>query len=317
MPKKVLIIFFTFCSTFGYTQNLIPNPSFEDTISCPTGDNQINKAVGWVLTRTSPDYFNSCATIASNASVPENIFGYQYAATGNAYAGFWAKESTTLYKEHFGTQLISNLQIGMRYFVSLKVNLSPKNGNVTDYCAINKIGVLFSTINYGLFYPSPVNNYAQVYTDSIITDTLNWTTIKGSFVADSNYSFITIGNFFDDAQIDSIQLSGSYCHSYYFVDDICVSTDSLICYSTVGIQEPKRNNVVILFPNPFTNQINLTSKRNELSEVILFDITGRILLSQSFVNSTSINTEQLAKGIYLYNVRNNKRVMKYGKIVKE
>jgi hypothetical protein len=45
-------------------------------------------------------------------------------------------------------------------------------------------------------------------------------------------------------------------------------------------------------------------------------------LEQSFTKSTSINTEQLAKGIYLYEVRNNPDsyrdgVIKKGKVVKE
>ena len=76
------------------------------------------------------------------------------------------------------------------------------------------------------------------------------------------------------------------------------------------------NNIIVL-PNPFTDKINITSKRNEHVEISLFDVTARKVFNQSFTNSTSINTEQLAKGIYLYEVRNKNGVIKKGKVVKD
>jgi type IX secretion system substrate protein/beta-propeller repeat-containing protein len=72
-----------------------------------------------------------------------------------------------------------------------------------------------------------------------------------------------------------------------------------------------------LYPNPFLNSVSIKSSDNEQSQIILYDITSRKILNQSFINSTSINTEQLAKGIYLYEVRNKNGVIKKGKIVKD
>jgi len=99
-------------------------------------------------------------------------------------------------------------------------------------CAINKIGVLFTNVFYGdtTVIPAPVmNNFAHVYTSVIITNTTSWTAISGSFVSNSAYQYILVGNFFDDANTDTTILSGSVCASYYFIDDICVSTDSFTC----------------------------------------------------------------------------------------
>lgn len=76
-------------------------------------------------------------------------------------------------------------------------------------------------------------------------------------------------------------------------------------------------NRFFLFPNPFTDKINITVKRNELVEVSLYDVTSRKIVNQSFTNSTSINTEQLSKGIYIYEVRNKNGVIKKGKVVKD
>ena len=84
----------------------------------------------------------------------------------------------------------------------------------------------------------------------------------------------------------------------------------------VGINEIKDDGL-ILFPNTFTDRINITTKRNEPVEFALYDVAGRITLQQSFINSTTINTEQLLKGIYIYEVRNKSGVIKKGKVVKD
>jgi hypothetical protein len=165
----------------------------------------------------------------------------------------------------------------------------------------------------------PISNNSQVYTSIVETDTLNWANIQGSFVADSNYAYISIGNHYSDSNttVQTMQAVTFGYNAYYFIDDVCVSADSATCFSPVGIKEVKNTDNFNLFPNPFSDKINITVKRNELIEVNLFDVTARKIFSQSFTTSTSINTEQLAKGIYLYEVRNKNGVIKKGKVVKE
>jgi hypothetical protein len=75
-------------------------------------------------------------------------------------------------------------------------------------------------------------------------------------------------------------------------------------------------------PNPFTDKINITTERNEPVEITLFDITSRKLLQQTLTNAVTLNTSHLAKGIYLYVMRNKNgpdsyREVKKGKIVKD
>ncbi|HKR04241.1 MAG TPA: T9SS type A sorting domain-containing protein [Bacteroidia bacterium] len=83
-----------------------------------------------------------------------------------------------------------------------------------------------------------------------------------------------------------------------------------------------QSSIFNISPNPFSNEINISSTANDLSEIILYDITSRKLLQQTFTGSASINTSQLSKGIYLYEVRNNPDsyrdgIIKKGKVVKE
>ncbi|MBK5286545.1 MAG: hypothetical protein JJE25_14195 [Bacteroidia bacterium] len=48
--------------SFVLAQNLVTNPSFEDTVACPFGASQLNFATGWSSYWGTPDYFNLCGT---------------------------------------------------------------------------------------------------------------------------------------------------------------------------------------------------------------------------------------------------------------
>jgi len=64
---------------------MVPNPSFEYYVSCPNGTNQTDLAVPWSSYNQTPDYFNGCAQNGLN--VPNSIFGFQYAHTGQGMIG--------------------------------------------------------------------------------------------------------------------------------------------------------------------------------------------------------------------------------------
>lgn len=72
-----------------------------------------------------------------------------------------------------------------------------------------------------------------------------------------------------------------------------------------------------LFPNPFHNSLTIKANRSSEYEIILFDIVGRPVLMQTFSNSIVLNTESLAKGIYIYEVKNKNGIIKKGKVVSD
>ena len=108
--KKICIYMLLLVSKSLFGQNLVNNWSFEDTVACPMGATQISKATGWDSYKLTPDYFNYCNT--TQVGVPSNFNGYQYARTGNAYAGFvsFAYYGTN-YREIFGSKLIQQLNM--------------------------------------------------------------------------------------------------------------------------------------------------------------------------------------------------------------
>ena len=72
-----------------------------------------------------------------------------------------------------------------------------------------------------------------------------------------------------------------------------------------------------IYPNPITDKLTITTTNNTPSEIILYDIVSRKLLQQKFTSSVTLNTAQLTKGIYIYEVRGKENVVKKGKVVKE
>ncbi|MEO8151372.1 MAG: T9SS type A sorting domain-containing protein [Bacteroidia bacterium] len=326
MKQLCLLIFFLFCRICD-AQNLVPNWNFEAYDTCPNSLNLLSNAIPWFPANSgTTDYFNSCFDSINglpwspSVDVPVNGLGVQNAKSGNGYAGLLTYEYNPNTREYLEVKLDSVLVQGLTYYVTFFISRSDSCiwavDNLSAYFSVDSaLGVGWSPLP---FTPQVSNNAGN-----FLTDRINWTRIEGSFVAQGGERFITIGNFNDDANTDTLSVPGGnptpqgFRHSYYYVDDVCVSSDSLTCYSTVGINDLENKDDLILFPNPFTDRINITVKRNEIVEVSLYDVTSRGIFNQSFTNSTSINTEQLAKGIYLYEVRNKSGVISKGKVVKD
>ena len=297
------------CSLCNAQINLVPNPSFEDTIACPHNANQLGNASGWYVSRESPNYFNECAFITDGCSVPYNMVGYQYAHSGTAYCGFAAYSRVGAnYREYFTCQLIHPLITGTKYKVSYYLSLA--NSFVNLSC--NKIGLLFSTINYNLSNPAPVGNYSQFCTDSIITDTLNWVHIESSFIADSDYVYITVGNFFDDTNTDTIYIP-PVSYAYYYIDDIAVMEDT-----TTNVNDQSVNFSKINFTNPVKERLKIVADEFYFKDVSVISITGQPMNRMSNLNTNLIelNLGNLKSGIYYLKLKTHNNNIYYYKFIK-
>ena len=312
--KKTLTILFLTIAIFAKGQNLVPNSSFEDTTMCPDWISQIDRATGWSQFRPTADYFNTCSN--SIYAVPSS-FGYQWPSTGNAYSGLWCYNSTvTNLREYIGRQLSSPLIIGQKYYINVKYNLS--NGS---NCAVNKQGILFSTVEYNNLNWCPITNYAHVYSLSIINDTNKWTSISGAFIADSSYNYIIIGDFFSDNNVDTLMFDNSNCISYYYIDDVCVSTDSLTCNSNTNINETNLKSYLNIFPNP-TNQnatLEFYNSKNENFTLTLYDTNGQLVRSIPNIrtNKVEIKKQNLTPGLYFFLLRTDRQIYSTGKLAIE
>jgi hypothetical protein len=299
----------------------VPNPSFETLLHCPTTPSlacggPFNDEIAYCTTNWhnvgcgSADYYNSCDTVLMG--VPNTYFGYQYARTGVAFTGLIVYPLG--YNEYLGTFLTSTLVTGVKYYVRFYTNHEP-NMLVVGADTTDALGALLtngepdttgsmidSTFQGVIHQTAQINNPNGLF----LIDTLNWMLVSGSFIATGIENFITIGNFKDTSM--------THGFGYYYIDDVYVGTDSL---SSESVIENNSNNITSVFPNPFDNKISISTEENEPTQIILYDLSSRKLLQQTFTNSTTINTEQLAKGMYLYTVRNRNGIIKNGKVIKQ
>ena len=76
----------------------------------------------------------------------------------------------------------------------------------------------------------------------------------------------------------------------------------------VGCAELMINNLKI-YPNPATSYINITSDREEESEIKIFDMTGRCVknIIVNDLRNVTVNIDDLEKGIYVINIKGNNR----------
>jgi hypothetical protein len=314
MKRKNLVIVVIVFGLMGLSamgQNLVPNGSFEIYDTCPSGNGQINYATGWSSYCATPDYFNPCNN--TTAGVPINFVGYQNAEFGVSYAGLFTYARSGFYREILGIQLIQSLIIGQKYFVKFYTNMALLN-NVS--IATNKMGIRFSTIPYSYNNPVPIDNFAHVYSDSIITDTLNWIKISGSFIADSTYQYVSVGNFFNDSTTTHVLMDTSGWFAYYYIDNIIVSTDSSF---ETGINVISTIPSLLLSPNPFTTSTILTLQGTYHNpSLFIYNLLGQEVRSIPVGTNSqlTINREHLASGMYFYKlIDENKEVLGIGKMV--
>ena len=93
---------------------------------------------------------------------------------------------------------------------------------------------------------------------------------------------------------------------------------SAIAYimATEGIENIPSQNQFLIYPNPATNTLNI--KTQQAGNLMLTDITGRVILQSSIINHLSqIDISSLAKGVYLLRLSSNDGAVETVKVVKE
>jgi hypothetical protein len=228
----LFIFFILFTGKSGSAQNLIPNPSFEIYVDCPSDpvegdwDNQIVKAFPWTGPGLSTDYFNSCANGQNSScwyNVP-NCLG-QNARTGSAFSMITTLSNTFDCREYLQVPLIENLQLNSSYYI--KVYLSFEN-KYSAY-ASNNLGILFTdsifTTPYQCPNIAPFTPQVMLFGNPILCDTLNeWFKVDAVYKAFGNEAVFTLGNFENNQEtltklMDSTINTG---YTFYYVDDVLV-----------------------------------------------------------------------------------------------
>ncbi len=251
---NALLLFFILNIGIVSSQNLVINPSFENTANGCSGfpfpvegftdlndwDNANSNAPGDSC--SSPDLFSTCNQGITNIlGVPGNALGYQNARTGDKYAGIINYSApfglNDQYREYIQGHTSSALVSGQTYCVSMFVSLA--NGSPW---ACNNMGVYFSNTQYmrdACAGSSPrINVTPQLnYACAVINDTTQqWFRIQWNYVAAGGEQYFVIGNFFNDVGTNSVSTGATSLQNqfaYYYIDDVSILPNTC-CFADIA-----------------------------------------------------------------------------------
>jgi gliding motility-associated-like protein len=287
MKKKHLsILILLLYQSLVLAQNLVPNPSFEQTNSCDfnyfismdTSANllpsQYPDVLYWLRANQSPiRYGNRCYNALhpgqAGGGVPTSEVGYQEPRTGDAYFKAWIYDKTPVYpngehRAYLQVQLLDTLKRGHLYCGDMYVNQSYSSGE--DYNIVTTDAMAMALTKH-----RPFNNSLALYQDdtaktaiyvepAIINrgffpnDTLGWQRIHGIYKAKGGEKWLTLGNFYNrDTTITqiirpftAIEVKDTYTAPFY-IDDVSLHEISAPLFS-------RRDTVVCSFPMQVTTR---------------------------------------------------------------
>lgn len=235
MKLSIIVSIFFLVNSF-WSQNLVPNPSFEFVTNCPVGWGGILNTQDWLLySNSSVDAFNTC-TSHLYSGAPSTIRGYQQPRTGNAFAGFGygialiGFLNTTASVERLQVKLLNPLTAGKRYEVEFYWNLSDTSTHYGSH-----IGAYFSNTQVNLNSATP-NLIPQVsINNASLNDTTNWVQFKQSFIAQGGEEYMVIGylDYLNNPILGGhtgvaqgyISIAGMG-DAFYYIDDVSVTEAS-------------------------------------------------------------------------------------------
>jgi hypothetical protein len=228
LPWYILSIVFL-GNEYTWGQNIVPNPGFEEYYSLPSNQSDINKLKEWyspfqglaLKPNPTPNFLHILGN--GDVKLPDSWFGYVWPHQGKGVVGLvMYLRPLENFREYLSVKLSSPMEKNKRY----NINLYVTNGRSNQYGSyyIKNIGILLSCnpIYQNKYYP--ISQVPTIECDSLVYS-LKWHKISfNDFLADSNYQYLTIGNFqTDENTIKSRRNNIGNEFAYYFIDDISVS----------------------------------------------------------------------------------------------
>lgn len=277
-------------------QNLVPNPSFEDSLNCSgpwNGNCNLEIAHPWFNpSHGTPDYFSSYPFCGYST-----VVGMQVPKSGSAYAGLYGQ--FVEFREYIEIPLLDSLLANHWYCIGFYISKS-------NFCsgAIDRIGAylsndsLLSTNAYHFAVTPQVESPQGI----LITDTTNWILVSGLYIAIGGEKFLTIGNFRDTTStlfqnVDSANINCT--HAYYLIDDVFVmDCDSLS--SNPNTLNSTNNMMISIYQDNMKIKIN--NKLGRQGHLKILDMTGKLIqdyIIDSETETLIISKSQFKSQIYL------------------
>ncbi|KAB2912897.1 MAG: gliding motility-associated C-terminal domain-containing protein [Bacteroidetes bacterium] len=249
--KFYIVLLILLNGYIGLSQNLVPNPSFEEKHMCPFNSVQWRDFGSMVKDWYSPnfqtpDYFHPCSSNPSSSAPFNTRFfpctNHLIAKDGEAYVGIALGKkqgNTPNILEYIQVQLLKPLHKNKKYVVSFNIALNDCSG--------------FSYSHFGAYVSKQLDtNYIsypdtqccrfipqiepQIYSPETIINTNGWKEIKGVFSSSGGERWLTIGMFSDSQLPTPLDTIVNKHIPYAFIDAVSIKeiepilcTDTIIC----------------------------------------------------------------------------------------
>ncbi len=226
---RTLLFFFLFSSlTIGYSQNLVPNPGFEQAdytsrLLNKTGREFERQAVRWTVpNQASTDLLSPRFNSTNLTTIPPHSGDHMAGIVTNGT--FWA--------EYVGVKLKQPLVPGTQYYVEFWVSM-PR------YYSKKKPVPTFLHPQFGMLFSNKIfqhnkeivkgNPQINAGTETFV-EPEKWTKVTGTYAATESATHLYIGQFWDE------EVKPELAIGYFFIDDVFVQA-----FKSTAIQyEPSR-----------------------------------------------------------------------------
>jgi hypothetical protein len=307
MKKLLLFSIFLFPISI-FSQSLVLNSDFEDSLQCPSGSGAfVNYVANWTKpSYGSADYFYTGCTMNTTDEQPHS---------GNAYGGIIVYDPAN-YREYMTGHLSSPLTAGTMYTVAFYVSL-----NNSCMKAINEIGAYVTSTNIYNTNTLPILVTPQVEGNTPYTDTSGWQLVQGSFTASGGEQYIIIGCFRADSAMTMTNVSNvGWGDIYYYVDDVCLIQGAVPCDNPLNVSTAEKTTGVSVFPNPSDNSatVKFYNPGKEEFTLSVFDARGQLVqtINNITTNEVEIPRENLPDGLYFFQLKSKSKVLT-GKLIRD
>ena len=226
----LILIFATTGRLLSQNVNYVNNPSFELSYGTSTIGGW-NAAPYWPTIADSSNCAGLYLCTKSTGDVPY-FFGYQWPRSGDRFAisQFYCAPSTCP----------SSYRLYPRNI--LKKPLKANTVYCGKYYVVNTNNCVVGIDGYGIYFGDHSIDTIKIclkpltylvpqiqYTGGIITDTLNWTPITGTFVASGGETYMLLGNFKSNSATNTMVINPTYLPS--LGTDVIIDDVSLIEYN--------------------------------------------------------------------------------------
>jgi len=209
------------------------------------------------------------------------------------------------------------------------------NNSFLNYQELNGNGICASHNMHYRFpifpeYFARINNISISLSQSIFNELVangqiqagNYANLASIIVNDitinpTNYPVILSLNFDTQQQLVGEIMAANAEHEFYtdFVNTTIEFFNSGCSSGTIGLSEISDENTIQIFPNPFSNSLNIVIHNSNLYNVRCFDLIGQLIFSDNVTESTLINFSPFPTGAYLLLIESKHKTV-HQKIIK-